>query len=83
VRCGVRGLLGVIGLTIGVTGAGLVVVPELRTFALLRIAPAHARDALLVRLRGANGDVFLLGTIHGGVEILSVDEIPQSDHHLS
>lgn len=25
----------------------------------------HARDALLVRLRGARGDVFLLGTIHG------------------
>lgn len=64
-RRGVRGLLGVIGLAIGVTGAGLVVLPELRTFALLRIAPAHARDALLVRLRGANGDVFLLGTIHG------------------
>lgn len=64
-RRGVRRLLGVLGFAVGVAGVALAVLPELRTFALLRMAPTQARDALLVRLRGANGDVFLLGTIHG------------------
>lgn len=48
-------------------GTALALEPELRTFVLLRLAPARARDALLVRLvrPAAGADIVLLGTIHG------------------
>ena len=40
---------------------------ELKTFLLLKVAPARARDGLLVRLERLGGpSVWLLGTIHGG-----------------
>jgi hypothetical protein len=40
---------------------------ELKTFLLLKVVPARARDGLLVRLERLGGpSVWLLGTIHGG-----------------
>ena len=39
---------------------------ELRTFAMVEVAPSHARDSLLRRFEKSGSEIYLLGTIHGG-----------------
>jgi hypothetical protein len=58
-------LLGAIAALISVAAAVLAALPEARDELALDIAPAHFRNAKLVRLVGPSGDeLYLLGTIH-------------------